>query len=74
VLSTSDPEPVLFQVLLDGAAPGPDHGVDVNEDGSGVLRTGRMYQLVRASGDVHERTLEVTFSGRGVSAYVFTFG
>ena len=49
-------EPVSFRVLLDGAEPGPHHGVDVDESGSGVLREGRMYQLVRASGDVRERT------------------
>ncbi len=74
VLSTSDPEPVSFRVLLDGAEPGPHHGVDVDEGGFGVLREGRMYQLVRTNGDVRERTLEVTFSGPGVRAHVFTFG
>ena len=74
VLSTPDPEPVPFRVLLDGAEPGSRHGVDVDESGFGVLREGRMYQLVRASGDVRERTLEVTFFGPGVRAYVFTFG
>ena len=74
VLSTSHLEPVSFQVLLDGAEPGPHHGVDVDEGGSGVLREGRMYQLVRASGDVRERRVEVTFSRPGVRAYVFTFG
>ena len=74
VLSTSDPEPISFRVLLDGAEPGPHHGVDVDEGGSGVLREGRMYQLVRTNGDVRERTLEVTFSKPGVRAHVFTFG
>ncbi len=74
VLSTSDPEPVPFRVLLDGAAPGPDHGVDVDDDGSGVLRDGRMYQLIRVSAEVRERLVEVTFSEPGVRAYVFTFG
>ena len=74
VLSTSDPEPISFRVLLDGAEPGPHHGVDVDEGGSGVLREGRMYQLVRTNGDVRERTLEVTFSRPEVRAHVFTFG
>ena len=74
VLSTSDPEPISFRVLLDGAEPGPHHGVDVDEGGSGMVSEGRMYQLVRTSGDVRERTLEVTFSESGVLAHVFTFG
>ena len=34
-------------MLLDGEAPGPSRGVDVDEDGNGLLRDGRMYQLVR---------------------------
>ena len=43
-------EPIPFRVLLDGEAPGPSHGVDVDEDGNGVLRDGRLYQLVRQHG------------------------
>ena len=75
VLSTPRPRgSISFRVLLDGAEPGPHHGVDVDEGGFGVLREGRMYQLVRTNGDVRERTLEVTFSGPGVRAHVFTFG
>ncbi len=74
VLSTSHGQDVPFQVRLDGASPGPDHGVDIDEAGEGVLREGRMYQLVRAAGDLTERLLEVSFSEPGVRAYVFTFG
>ena len=47
VLSRGAREPIPFRVLLDGEAPGRSHGVDVDEDGNGVLRDGRMYQLVR---------------------------
>jgi thiol-disulfide isomerase/thioredoxin len=47
VLDRSAPEPIPFRVLLDGAAPGPSHGVDVDADGAGVLGEGRLYQLVR---------------------------
>ena len=61
-------------MLLDGEAPGPSHGVDVDEDGNGVLRDGRLYQLVREHGEVHERTLEITFLEPGAEAYAFTFG
>jgi hypothetical protein len=67
-------EPIPFRVILDGAAPGASHGVDVDEDGSGVLREGRMYQLVRQRGAVRERTLEITFLEAGAEAYTFTFG
>jgi thiol-disulfide isomerase/thioredoxin len=74
VLSPGAREPIPFRLLLDGRAPGPAHGVDVDEDGNGVLRDGRMYQLVRAPGEVGDRTLEITFLEPGVEAYVFTFG
>jgi thiol-disulfide isomerase/thioredoxin len=74
VLSSEAREPVLFRVLIDGKAPGASHGVDVDEDGNGVLREGRLYQLVREPGTVRERTLEITFLEPGAEAYVFTFG
>jgi thiol-disulfide isomerase/thioredoxin len=74
VLSSTGQEPIPFRVLLDGEAPGASHGVDVDENGDGVLRAGRMYQLVRQAGEVRERTLEITFLEPGAEAYVFTFG
>jgi thiol-disulfide isomerase/thioredoxin len=74
VLNPSGPDPVPFQVFLDGAAPGDAHGVDTDADGHGVLREGRMYQLVRQPGPVGERTLEITFLEPGARAYAFTFG
>jgi thiol-disulfide isomerase/thioredoxin len=67
-------EPIPFRVLLDGSAPGLSHGADVDEDGTGLLRTGRLYQLVRQQGPVRERVLEITFAAPGAQAYVFTFG
>jgi thiol-disulfide isomerase/thioredoxin len=74
VLSAGAREPIAFRVLLDGEAPGPSHGVDVDEDGNGVLRDGRLYQLVRQPDEVGERTLQITFLEPGAEAYVFTFG
>jgi thiol-disulfide isomerase/thioredoxin len=74
VLSAGAREPIAFRVLLDGEAPGPSHGVDVDEDGSGVLRDGRLYHLVRQPDEVRERTLQITFLEPGAEAYVFTFG
>ena len=74
VLSPGAPEPIPFRVLLDGEAPGSAHGVDVDEDGNGMLRDGRLYQLVREHGEMRERTLEITFLEPGAEAYSFTFG
>ena len=74
VLSPGAREPIPFRVLLDGEAPGKSHGVDVDEDGNGLLADGRLYQLVREHDKVRERTLEITFLEPGAEAYVFTFG
>jgi thiol-disulfide isomerase/thioredoxin len=74
VLSPGAREPIPFRLRLDGDAPGRSHGVDVDDDGNGVLRDGRMYQLVRQHDGVRERTLEITFHAPGAQAYSFTFG
>jgi thiol-disulfide isomerase/thioredoxin len=74
VLAPGSQEPIPFRLLVDGEAPGPSAGVDVDEAGSGVLREGRMYQLVREHDAVRDRTLEITFLEPGAEAYAFTFG
>ncbi len=74
VLSPGAREPIPFRVLVDGGPPGPSHGVDVDEEGNGLLGDGRMYQLVRERDAVRERTLEITFLEPGAEAYAFTFG
>jgi SAM-dependent methyltransferase len=74
VLSPRTQGPIPFRVLLDGEPPGPSHGVDVADDGTGVLQDDRLYQLVRQHDAVRERTLEITFLEPGAEAYVFTFG
>src|SRR5688572_18656633 len=74
VMSPGAHEPIPFRVRLDGEPPGASHGVDVDEDGNGVLREARMHQLVRQHEAVRERTLEVTFLEPGAEAYSFTFG
>jgi thiol-disulfide isomerase/thioredoxin len=74
VLSHARGNAIPFRVLLDGEAPGPSHGVDVDEQGNGVLGEGRMYQLVRQRDEVRERTLQITFLAPGAEAYSFTFG
>ena len=74
VLAPGGGEPIPFRVLLDGEAPGPGHGVDVDGEGHGLLDDGRLYQLVRQPGPVGKRTLEITFLAPGARAYAFTFG
>jgi thiol-disulfide isomerase/thioredoxin len=74
VMSAGAREAIPFRVLLDGEAPGPSRGVDVDDDGNGVLREGRLYQLVREHEAVRQRTLEITFLEPGAEAYALTFG
>ena len=59
---------------FDGEAPDWSHGADVDEEGSGALRDGRLYQLVRQPDGVREHTLEIVFRAPGADAYAFTFG
>jgi len=65
---------VPFRVLVDGDAPGSDHGLDVDEDGHGAVAQQRLHQLIRQQGPIDDRTFEITFLAPGVEAYVFTFG
>ncbi|HEY2624190.1 MAG TPA: redoxin family protein, partial [Dyella sp.] len=70
----SDGKPVRFRVLIDGKAPGSDHGMDTDADGIGTITAQRLYQLVRQANGSGERTFEITFLDPGVQAYAFTFG
>jgi hypothetical protein len=65
---------VHFRVLVDGHAPGADHGADVDAAGNGAVTEQRLYQLVRQSGHVADRTFEIQFLDPGVEAFSFTFG
>ena len=42
--------------------------------GWGEVRENRLYQLVRQSGAIEDRTFEIEFQDPGVRAYAFTFG
>ncbi|WP_285375285.1 cytochrome c biogenesis protein DipZ [Pseudomonas sp. lyk4-TYG-107] len=70
----ADGKPVRFNVSIDGQAPGDAHGVDVAADGSGRVTEQRLYQLVRQTDEVKDRTFTIEFLDPGVSAYAFTFG
>jgi thiol-disulfide isomerase/thioredoxin len=65
---------VPFRVLFDGEPPGAAHGLDVDDDGNGTLSEQRLHQLIRQRESIHDRTLEISFSGPGAEAYCFTFG
>jgi thiol-disulfide isomerase/thioredoxin len=67
-------KPVRFRVLLDGAPPLDDAGVDVDKQGSGAVNEHRLYQLIRQKGAVEDRTFQIEFLDPGVEAFAFTFG
>ncbi len=67
-------KPVRFRIKIDGTAPGDDHGMDADEQGNGVVKEYRLYQLVRQKGKVEDRTFEIEFLEPGVKAFAFTFG
>jgi len=69
-----DGKPVRFRVTVDGMPPAQDHGSDVASDGSGAVTEQRLYQLVRQSGKITDRTFTIEFLDPGVQAYSFTFG
>jgi cytochrome c biogenesis protein CcdA/thiol-disulfide isomerase/thioredoxin len=70
----ADNKPIRFRVSIDGAAPGTKHGADIDADGRGVVEGQRLYQLIRQSGAISDRTFEIEFLDPGVQAYAFTFG
>jgi thiol-disulfide isomerase/thioredoxin len=74
VLGTSDGKPVRFRVTLDGAVPGKHHGTDIDAAGNGVINGQRLYQLIRQSGEIRDRTFRIEFLDEGAEAFAFTFG
>lgn len=69
-----DGKPIRFRVRVDGQAPGVNHGSDVDADGNGQVTAQRLYQLVRSSDGVRDRSFEIEFLDPGVEAFAFTFG
>ena len=65
---------VRFRVLIDGQPPGAARGLDVDEQGNGMLTEPRLYQLVRQPMPIVDRTFEIEFMEPGVEAFAFTFG
>jgi cytochrome c biogenesis protein CcdA/thiol-disulfide isomerase/thioredoxin len=71
---SADGKPVRFRVTVDGLRPGESHGADVNAEGEGLVTDHRLYQLVRQSGPIMDRTFSIQFFDPDVQAYAFTFG
>ena len=65
---------IQFRVFLDGQLATNAHGADVSTEGSGTLRDQRTYQLIRQTGEITDRLIEIEFLDAGVEAYCFTFG
>ncbi len=65
---------VRFRVVIDGRAPGPAHGLDVDEHGIGKVDEPRMYQLIRQPKPISDRQFEIEFIDSGAEVFVFTFG
>jgi thiol-disulfide isomerase/thioredoxin len=65
---------VRFRVLIDGKPAGQAHGVDVDENGEGVVTDERLYQLIRQSKPISDRQFEIEFLDSGAKAFAFTFG
>ena len=65
---TTRPCADAFRGLVDGDASDRSRGMDVDEDGNGVLRDRCRYQLVRERDAMRERAVEITFLEPGAAA------
>ncbi len=74
VLGSPGGKPLRFRITLDGAAPGADHGSDIDAQGNGVIREQRLYQLIRQRGKIGVHTFRIEFLDAGAKAFAFTFG
>ena len=73
----ADGKPVRFKVTLDGQLPGSSHGMDTDANGTGVVTSQRLYQLIRLdkpSATQVDHTFAIQFLDPNVQAFAFTFG
>jgi cytochrome c biogenesis protein CcdA/thiol-disulfide isomerase/thioredoxin len=70
----TEANPIRFRITVDGQAPGSDHGIDTDASGNGVIRDHRLYQLLRQSGRIGDKTFVIEFLDSGAQVYSFTFG
>lgn len=74
ILAPTTTAPVRFRVRLGDEAPQAARGLDVDEDGQGVVNEPRLYQLIRQPGPIEDQQFEIEFLDPGASALCFTFG
>lgn len=74
VMGSHNGKPIRFKVTLDGVAPGKNHGVDCDENGNGVIRDQRLYQLIRQNEKSTNHIFRIEFLDSGAEAFAFTFG
>jgi len=74
VMGSAEGRPIRFRVTIDGRAPGPDAGVDIDASGAGTIDSQRLYQLLRRSGGAGEHLFEIEFLDPGAQVFAFTFG
>ncbi|MFC5346149.1 cytochrome c biogenesis protein DipZ [Brevundimonas staleyi] len=74
VMGSAEGRPVRFRVTIDGRAPGPDAGVDIDAAGVGTIDGQRLYQLIRRSDGAGEHLFEIEFLDPGAQVFAFTFG
>ena len=72
--TSSSGTPVRFRVTIDGQPPESAHGIDVDEQGNGVVTQPRLYQLIRQSAPIIDLQFEIEFLDAGIEAFAFTFG
>ena len=65
---------VKFRVLIDGQPPHAGRGFDVDEEGYGTVTEQRLRQLIRQTGPIADKQLEIEFLSPGVEVFCFTFG
>ncbi len=65
---------IRFKVLIDGKPPMENHGLDIDQNGNGIITDEKLYQLIRIKGDIGEHDFEIQFFDKGAKAYAFTFG
>lgn len=65
-----------FRVRLGGHREPPHeaHGLDVDDDGNGVARDARLYQLIRQPAGIDHRVCDIELLDPGTAAFCFTFG
>ena len=65
---------VRFRVLVNGQPAVAVRGLDVDEQGEGIVTEQRLYQLIRQPQPIRDRQFEIEFLDSGVEAFAFTFG